>query len=247
MDDPDPSPPALTVVMPAFNEARQIVGSIRSVSAHLDRARVGGAWELVVVDDGSGDGTAACVAELAGRDPRVRLVRHGRNRGVGQAIATGMGEARGAWAMVIPADLAMDLRDLDRYLDARTPTLLPVIGTGPGVAVVAGFTASRADYGPWRSLVSWTNRHAVWLLSGVRVRNPNYIHLFRMEALRGVPFRFTGSAALYAEMLRRARGCGPIVEVPVRYVPRSVGAQTGAKWSLIVRTAIDLVRLRLGT
>jgi hypothetical protein len=137
--------------------------------------------------------------------------------------------------MIIPADLAMDLRDLGRYLSARE-----------GAVVVAGFTATRPDYSAWRNVVTWVNRIAVELLVGVRVRNPNYIHLFRSDALSGPPFRCTGSAALYAEMLRRASSRGRIVEVPIRYLPRVSGMQTGAKWPLIAKTARDLVRLRLG-
>lgn len=219
--------------MPAFNEEAQIEASVEAIVAHLVAS--GETWELVVIDDGSRDATASRVEAIAARDGRVHLVRHGRNQGVGQAIATGFQASRGDWFMVIPADLAMDLRDIDRFLGARH-----------GVAVVAGYTSSRADYSAWRGLVSWANRHAVALLAGVRVRNPNYIHLFRHDALRGDPFRFTGSAALYAEMLRRAQARGPVVEVPIRYVPRVSGVQTGARWSLVARTARDLLRVRLG-
>ena len=234
----------LTVAMPAFNEVAQIATSIRSVVGALDAT--GERWELVVIDDGSSDGTHAVVDALAVREPRVRLVRHARNMGVGQAIASGVSAAQGAWFMVIPADLAMDLRDLDRYLAARDAIDAHSGNDRNGVAVVAGYTATRPDYSMWRDVVSWANRNAVALLVGVQVRNPNYIHLFRVSALDGPPFRFTGSAALFAEMLRRAQPRGKIVEVPIRYLPRVAGKQTGAKWSLIAKTARDLVRLRLG-
>lgn len=219
--------------MPAFNEAIQIGASIDAVTAALEAT--GEPWELLVVDDGSLDSTVQIAAGCASHEPRVRVVRHARNMGVGRAIASGVDAARGTWFMVIPADLAMDLRDLGRYLAARD-----------GVVVVAGYTASRPDYSAWREVVSWLNRTAVAFLVGVRVRNPNYIHMFRVDALQGPPFRFTGSAALYAEMLRRASGKGKIVEVPIRYIPRVAGSQTGAKLSLISKTARDLVRLRLG-
>jgi glycosyltransferase involved in cell wall biosynthesis len=223
----------LTVAMPAFNEAEQIVASICSVTDALEA--IGVTWELIVVDDGSADRTLEALSEIVDHYPRLRVVRHSTNLGVGQAIASGLAAARGEWFMVIPADLAMDLRDIRRYLDARD-----------GVSVVAGYTANRPDYSRWRALVSWVNRHAVSWLVGVNVRNPNYIHLFRADALTGPPFRFTGSAALFAEMLHRASTRGRISEVPIRYVPRIAGIQTGSKWSLIARTARDLLRLRLG-
>ena len=228
-----PASPALTVAMPAYNEAIQIRESVSAVCKALDAT--GATWELVVVDDGSSDGTGQLALTDRAGDKRVRVVRHSANMGVGRAIATGLASARGAWFMIIPADLAMDLRDVGRYLAMRGDA-----------AVVAGYTASRPDYSAWRDAVSWVNRTAVAVLLGVRVRNPNYIHLFRVDALHGAPFRFTDSAALYAEMLRRASTRGRIVEVPIRYVPRVAGVQTGAKWSLIAKTARDLLRLRLG-
>ena len=234
----------LTVAMPAFNEVAQIAKSIRSVIDALDAT--GEHWELVVIDDGSSDGTHALVDAIAIRDPRVRLVRHPRNMGVGQAIASGLSKAHGTWFMVIPADLAMDLRDLNRYLAARDDLGVHSGNDRDAVAVVAGYTATRPDYSMRRDVISWANRNAVALLLGVHVRNPNYIHLFRVSALEGPPFRFTGSAALFAEMLRRAHTAGKIVEVPIRYLPRVAGTQTGAKWSLIAKTARDIVRLRLG-
>ena len=224
---------ALTVAMPAFNEEVQLAQSVTAVVAALEATGV--TWELVVVDDGSTDRTGAIADQESARDPRVRVVHHSLNYGIGRAIASGLTAARGEWFMIIPADLAMDLRDLRRYLAARD-----------GASVVAGYTANRPDYSSWRDAVSWLNRTAVGWLAGVRVQNPNYIHLFRVNALHGPPFRFTESAALFAEMLRRAGSRGRIVEVPIRYLPRMKGNATGAKWSLIMRTARDLLRLRLG-
>ncbi|MEN9615904.1 MAG: hypothetical protein RL022_1326, partial [Chloroflexota bacterium] len=111
--------PLLTVGMPAYNEASQIASSVRAVRDALDT--VGVPWELVVVDDGSSDGTEAELRATVAGDDRIRVIRLPQNRGVGFAIATAIGSAGGEWFMVIPADLAMDLRDIRRYLDAVTP------------------------------------------------------------------------------------------------------------------------------
>ena len=156
--------------MPAFNEVAQIAASVRSVAAALDAT--GEAWELVVIDDGSSDETHRVVDVIASQDPRVRIVRHSRNMGVGQAIASGLSMAHGTWFMVIPADLAMDLRDLNRYLAARDDLGVHSGNDRDAVAVVAGYTATRPDYSMWRDVVSWANRNAVALLLGVHVRNP---------------------------------------------------------------------------
>ena len=230
----DNSPrPLLTVGMPAYNEASQIASSVRAVREALDT--VGVTWELVVVDDGSSDGTDGELRATVAGDDRIRVIRLPQNRGVGFAIATAIGSAGGEWFMVIPADLAMDLRDIRRYLYAVTP----------GVAAVAGYTATRGDYSPWRSLVSIVNRWAVCKLVGIDVRNPNYIHMYRREAVSQANLTCIGSPALFAELLSLCARFGEIVEIPVRYVPRTTGRATGARWQSILATGRGLVRLAL--
>ncbi|MEZ4337240.1 MAG: glycosyltransferase family 2 protein [Sandaracinaceae bacterium] len=99
----------VAVVVPAWNEARLIERTLRSIPGFVD--------EVVVVDDASQDDTAARVEALA--HPRVRLVRHAVNRGVGAAIATGYEHAFGAGAdvaAVMAADAQMDPADLATLL-----------------------------------------------------------------------------------------------------------------------------------
>lgn len=100
---------SIAVVVPAFNEARHIALTLRSVPRYVDR--------IVVVDDGSSDGTADEVRRLA--DPRVELVRHAANRGVGQALSTGYAKAFAGGAeiaAVMAGDGQMHPDDLRRLL-----------------------------------------------------------------------------------------------------------------------------------
>jgi hypothetical protein len=109
---------------------------------------------------------------------------------------------------------------------------------------VAGYTGERADYTVYRALVSWLNRAALFALFGLRVRNPQYIQLYRVSLLHSLTLEYTGSAMLFGEILIKARRRGArIVQVPVRYVPRTGGRATGAKTMLILRTGRDLLHL----
>src|SRR6185436_12663028 len=85
------------------------------------------AGEVVVVDDGSTDATAALVSALAAGDPRVRLIRHGRRCGYGAALRTGFAAARFDWVVVWDADGQFDLCDLDR-LAAHADTADVIVG-----------------------------------------------------------------------------------------------------------------------
>lgn len=109
----DVLPALFSVVVPAYNEASGIGSCIDRMRAHLET--LGVLWELVIVDDGSADATAARVEELAARDPRIRLVR-GDHRGKGAAVRTGMLAARGDWRFMADADLSMPPDNLDRFL-----------------------------------------------------------------------------------------------------------------------------------
>ena len=119
--------PGLSIVVPAFNEEGSIGRSVRDLRAYLDRLDL--AWEIVVVDDGSSDGTGAEVEQFAAVDPRIRIIRGGR-AGKGAAVRRGMLEARGAWRFMADADLAMPPDNLDRFLRVVSVTPAPDIVIG---------------------------------------------------------------------------------------------------------------------
>ena len=108
------STPALSVVIPAFNEERRLPSTLRSVVDFL-RPR-GASFEVLVVDDGSTDGTAAVVGVFA--DPAVRLVGSPVNRGKGHAVRTGMLAATGDRRLMTDADLSTPMTDLPALEEA---------------------------------------------------------------------------------------------------------------------------------
>jgi dolichyl-phosphate beta-glucosyltransferase len=119
--------PGLSIVVPAFNEEGSIGRSVRDLRAYLDRLDL--TWEIVVVDDGSSDGTGAEVEQYVAVDPRIRMIRGGR-AGKGAAVRRGMLEARGAWRFMADADLAMPPDNLDRFLRVVRVTPAPDIVIG---------------------------------------------------------------------------------------------------------------------
>jgi glycosyltransferase involved in cell wall biosynthesis len=90
----------VSIVMPAYNEAMVLAGTVREVQERLP-----GEHEIVIVDDGSSDGTWSTIGALASDDPRIRGVRLSRNFGKEAAIATGLAAARGDAAIVMDCDL----------------------------------------------------------------------------------------------------------------------------------------------
>lgn len=157
--------PLLSVVVPAFNEEGRISGALESVRAYARGFDGGGGdIELVVVDDGSSDGTVGVVRAFAesvggvgngGREPgfAVRLIEQGRNRGKGAAVRRGMLEARGLWRLMCDADMATPIEEFDR--------LRPHLEAGARVVIASrDMPESRLEPAqPWRRRVSgWVFR-----------------------------------------------------------------------------------------
>jgi dolichol-phosphate mannosyltransferase len=208
------SPPArrwcVSLVMPAYNEEAGIRPAVLEACAAL--AELAGDYEILVVDDGSRDGTAAVVAELAASRPQVRLLRHSRNRGYGAALRTGFEAARFERVAFTDADNQFHPSDLGR--------LLPLTDCYP---LVVGWRQDRQD--PWRRrLLSRGFNLLARTLLGTRVRDCDCaLKVFRREALAGL-LPETDSYFVNAEMLTRACQQGlPVAEVGVRHRPRLRG------------------------
>lgn len=242
------SQPYLTVFIPAYNEMANLESCVQVLQAKL--AELGVAAEVLIVDDGSRDGTGALAEELAGREQNLRVIHHAENRGIGAAFITAAAAARGEWLILIPADLALNPHDLRFYLEAA-----------PRADVVVGLRSDRSDYTWPRRLVSWANILLVQRLFGMKERQFQYISMYRMAVLRQIKstygshpnggkaeqgIEYWRSAFFLAEILIKARRLGyRLVEVEVRYTPRRAGRATGANPKLVLATLRDLLQFWL--
>lgn len=102
----------LSIVVPAFNETKRILPSIDRILAYMDGR--GDTFELLVVDDGSDDGTAELVQERYAGDERLRVLRYTPNRGKGYAVRFGMTHAVGELILLTDADLSTPIEELEK-------------------------------------------------------------------------------------------------------------------------------------
>jgi dolichyl-phosphate beta-glucosyltransferase len=124
-------PRQLSIVVPAYNEAKRIWKSLQTLRRHLHGSRLD--WEVRVVDDGSEDETAAIVSRIARDDDRVMLQRE-PHRGKGGAVRAGMLASRAELSFLCDADLSMPVRELSRFLDKVPRDCDIAIGTREGDA-----------------------------------------------------------------------------------------------------------------
>src|SRR5579863_1198464 len=109
--------PALSIVIPAYNEEKRLPPTLQAIRSYLDASPYPDA-EIVVVDDGSRDGTAAVVRSFAAQDARIRLLSNPGNRGKGYSVRHGMREARGEWVLFSDADLSAPIDELGKLMEA---------------------------------------------------------------------------------------------------------------------------------
>ncbi|HLW43340.1 MAG TPA: dolichyl-phosphate beta-glucosyltransferase [Candidatus Acidoferrales bacterium] len=108
--------PGLTIVIPAYNEERRLPRTLECVRGYLRDERAG--TEVIVVDDGSSDGTAELVERMRAEMPELRLVSNGQNLGKGYSVRHGMLEARGRVALFTDADLSAPIEEAAKLLEA---------------------------------------------------------------------------------------------------------------------------------
>ena len=108
--------PDLSVIIPAYNEELRLPATLERIAAYL--ANCGREAEVLVVDDGSKDGTAAVAESFRGKIATLRVVSNGDNRGKGYSVRHGMQEARGRIALFTDADLSAPIEEAGKLIDA---------------------------------------------------------------------------------------------------------------------------------
>ncbi len=204
----------MSVVIPAYNEVNRIERSLQRIQDYLTGRKL--AFEVLVVDDGSGDGTAGVVEKIRSGFPELKLVRLERNQGKGAAVKAGMLAAEGKFILMSDADLSTPIEELEKMEKA--------LGQGFDIAI-----------GSRRASGARIMRHQPWLREGIGVAfgfltglivptgfvdtqcGFKYFSreaaqkLFSLQTLKGLPFDI--------EILALAERLGfKIVEVPVNWL-----------------------------
>jgi glycosyltransferase involved in cell wall biosynthesis len=222
----------LSVIVPVFNErstVAEIVRRMRSVELPIER-------EIVVVDDGSDDGTGAVLTQL--RDSTVRVIAHPQNRGKGAAIRTGLESATGDLVLVQDADLEYDPEDWSRLL-------APVLKGRARVVYGSRFTGERRNM----LFLHWVGNRFLSLVTNVLYNSTlsdmeTCYKLFDRRVLDGIRLhadRFDFEPEFTAKMLRRGIR---IYEVPISYAGRELSEGKKITWQDGVTALWTLVKYR---
>ena len=228
---PPEKPTGLTIFFPAYNDS----GTIASMVIRAVQAASGLTpdYEVIVVDDGSGDATAQIVDELARTYPRVRAVHHASNRGYGGALQSGFRAATKELIFYTDGDAQYDPAELAALWSRMTPR----------IDLVNGYKISRSDP-VHRVVIGRVYHHLVSLMFGLTVRDVDCdFRLMRRAIFERINLTKT-SGVICLEMMKKIEDAGfRIVEVPVHHYHRAFGKSQFFNFRRIVRTGVDVLRL----
>jgi len=204
----------LSIVIPAYNEGQRIGTTLEKIKKYLASKRF--IAEVIVVDDGSTDNTAALLRAAAARWPEFRMLANTRNRGKGFSVRRGVLEAKGAFVLFTDADLSGPIEEADKLMTA--------LESAQADAAVASRALNRSLVGvrqPWRR--EYAGRFfnvLVRLFTGLKIRDTQCgLKLFRRDSTRHAfeSQKVTGFGFDPELLLLIERRGGSVVEVPVRW------------------------------
>ena len=228
------SHPGLSVFFPAYNDGGTIASLV--ITALKTARRLTSDFEVIVVNDGSADGTAGILDELARTYPEVRVVHHERNRGYGGALQSGFAAAT--------RDLIFYTDGDAQYDPAEMETLWrEFVRNADSIDMVNGYKISRSD--PMhRIIIGRIYHHTVKLLFGLQVRDVDCdFRLMRRAIFERIELEKT-SGVICLEMMKKIQDAGfRIAEVPVHHYHRAFGRSQFFNFRRLAKTAVDVFKL----
>jgi len=205
-------PPEVTVVIPLYDEVDNIGELVERVGSAL--LGTGRTFEVICVDDGSRDNSAALLAELAATRPWLKPLYLIRNYGQSAALQAGFDAARGVVIVTLDGDLQNDPDDI--------PRLLKLMDERPDVDVISGWRQNRQDRTLSRKVPSVLANRLISRVTGVRLHDYGCtLKLYRAHVIRDL--RLYGELHRFLPVLAAEVGAN-IIEVPVSHHPRRRGA-----------------------
>lgn len=230
----------LSVVIPCRDEKPNIARFAGELFPALDSLGVD--YEVCAVDDGSADGSREALEDLAGRFPRLRVLAHPRNLGMGAALRTGFSQARGEWIATLDADLTFHPRQIRDLLERQRAT---------GADMVAGspfLTAAGAAAVPWKRKLPSLIINAFYrgcFSRAIGAYTPIF-RLYRACALKAIPITSAGFE-INAEIAARLALAGrTVAEAPAVLTERLAGVSKLSRFRELRRHAaliLSLIRL----
>lgn len=222
---------SISVFFPCYNEQANVAKVAEQAVGVLEG--LGADYEILIVDDGSADGTGRIADEIAAGNDRIRVIHHERNLGYGAALQSGFRAARKELVFYTDGDGQFDL--------AEMPALLPLMAD---YDIVSGYRINRQD-NLVRKINGWLWTKVTGLVFSLNIRDIDCaFKLYRRRIFDEITMESTG-ALIDTEILARAVRKGyTVAQKGVHHYPRTAGRQSGASLRVVLRAFKELWQLR---
>jgi glycosyltransferase involved in cell wall biosynthesis len=224
----------LSVFLPVYNEKDNIESVVSATKKVLEG--VAREWELILIDDGSKDGSAGILKTLSASDKRIRVFSHGSNQGYGATIKTGLYESKYPWIAFMDSDGQFDFSEITGFIEKQKET---------NADLIIGYYKKR-QVSAFKKITSKLWELTVFILFGLKVRDIDCgFKLISKKVIDTIsPLESTRGAFISSELLIKAKKAGfQITEIPVTHYPRLKGTGTGRNINVIIKSFVDLLRL----
>ncbi len=230
---PDPGIQSLTVFFPAYNDEDNISKVAETAIEVLEE--LGHDYEMIIVHDGSPDGTGEVADELARKHPKLRIIHHEKNLGYGAALKSGFTGAKNHYVFYTDGDNQFDVGEMRKFV------ALVDVGLSD---VVVGFR-NRKQYTLYRKIVSFTYNLVLQVLFDLPYRDVDCaFKLVPRDLIDSIDIS-SADAFIDAEILIKAQQLGySITEIGVTHRPRE-GGVSGVRTGVILRTIREMVSFYL--
>lgn len=221
----------ISLFFPAYNEEKNIKKTVYDALSYLPK--ISSDFEIIVVDDGSIDKTAEIVQKISKENSKVQLVLHPKNRGYGAALKTGFETAKYPWVAFADSDGQFDISELGLLVKEAGRANL-----------VLGYRLRRADH-PIRSITTYGWNTLAKILLGLDAKDYSCgFKLIKKDVYKQALPLVGEEKVTQIELLVKAKRLGfKTAEVGVHHYPRKFGTQTGANFSVALKSIIDLLKL----
>jgi len=222
---------SISVFFPCYNEQENVGRTVEKALEVMQQFDAD--FEVIIVDDGSSDGTRQIADEIAGRDKRVKVMHHQHNLGYGAALQSGFKAATKELVFYTDGDGQFDINEM-----------LPLLDLMDQYDIVSCYRLNRQD-SLIRKINGWCWTRLVCLMFGLKIRDIDCaFKLYKREIFDKIELSSTG-ALIDAEILARAARKGyRITQKGVHHYPRTAGAQSGASLRVVLRAFKELFKLQ---
>jgi glycosyltransferase involved in cell wall biosynthesis len=221
-----------SLIILCYNEkdsVQKVYAEARKVMARVSSPR----REIILVDDGSEDGSREVIRRIAQKHPGTKAVFHPRNQGIGPALRSGYAQARNENVCMVPGDGQFNLRELVPFA---------VVEEG---SFISFYREKQAGYSLFRRFVSRVNKVINRVFLGLQLRDVNWVKIYKLKELSRLDLRLRSSlveSEICAKLALRGNRC---LQTPSVYHPRQGGRARGASLKILWKALLETIRLAL--